>query len=147
MEWVANNIQYLRQECYKPNESYKSCESNFQHLCPNNPILTCNCSDSKFCAELPNDNGWLKCPDSGKLCSTINCPDGCKGDNSIQDGFSDNTGYITEHVIEHEAQPKHSQRESISWWSGPCVVIGDIREARNSSAEPISSDEHESGNT
>lgn len=126
MEWVANNIQYLHQECYKPNESYESCQSdksscggscnsnNECHVCTNHSERTCNCTG--------------KCADD------------------IQDGFSDNTGYVTEHVIEHEAIGR-TQGKSISWWSGPCIVIGDIREARDSSAEPISNAEHESGNT
>lgn len=129
MEWVANNIQYLHQECYKPNESYKPCESN-----------QCDCdgsAHSKF-----NDNCHICTNHSERTCNcTGTCPD------NIQDGFSDNTGYITEHLIEHEAIGISAKGESISWWSGPCVVIGDIRQARDSSAESISSDKYESGNT
>lgn len=119
---LDNNDKYLRKErnkSYKCSESSKSCfacesdkriESNFQHICPNNPILTCNCSDSKFCAELPNDNGWIKCPESGKICSIIDCPSGCKGDSA----------------------DKSEQQNKV--YGCPCVVIGNYCETSSDSA-------------
>ena len=36
-------------------EPIKSSESPFDHVCPNNPILTCNCANPNECAELGSD--------------------------------------------------------------------------------------------
>ena len=55
----------------------KSNESTYDHICPNNPILTCNCTDPKFCAELGSD------PDR----QYRDVPDG------DHDGFADNIDY------------------------------------------------------
>jgi len=80
---LGDYIQQLREVSDKPNqrdESCFACKPSESHQCPNNSILTCNCADDKFCAEQPNDNGWFTCPDSGKLCNILTCPDGCKGD-------------------------------------------------------------------
>ena len=80
---LGDYIRHLQEVDKQSNKSCVACEPiepGFEHVCPSNPILTCNCTDPKFCAEQPDNNGWIKCPDSGKLCSVIDCPDGCKGD-------------------------------------------------------------------
>jgi hypothetical protein len=99
---LGDYIKQLSEVGNEPNERCFACEPNKpseSHQCPNNPILTCNCADNKFCAEQPNDNGWFTCPDSGKLCNVLTCPDGCKGDRNDDkcpnhDGFSDNLDYV-----------------------------------------------------
>jgi hypothetical protein len=118
------HLQEVDKQSDKPCVACEPAESSFDHICPNNPILTCNCTDPKFCAEL-GDNGWIKCPDSGKLCSVIDCPDGCKGD---KDGFADN--------IDYTGIPIPTKRESAKrGW--PCVVVGAIPETWVSTAKHI----------
>ena len=49
-----------------------------------------------------NNTAFIKCPDSGKLCSRIDCPDGCKGDSpasgqsALSSGFSAVSGAVCE---------------------------------------------------
>jgi hypothetical protein len=55
---LGDYIRHLQEVDKQPDQSCVACEpveSNFSHICPNNPILTCNCTDPKFCAELGND--------------------------------------------------------------------------------------------
>ena len=94
---------------------------NFQHICPNNPILTCNCGDPNDCPELgddpdnqhvkPNKYGNIVCPDSGKLCSINVCDKGCKGDST--------------------------KSEDTSFIGSPCVIVGSYSETTDYSAKPV----------
>lgn len=130
---LGDYIQQLREVSDKSDqrdESCFACKPSEPHQCPNNSILTCNCADDKFCAEQPNDNGWLKCPESGKLCSVIDCPDGCKGDkHADNDGFADNIDYIG------NPYPSTKGKDAVSGW--PCVVVGGFCETGTSPAERI----------
>jgi hypothetical protein len=111
-------------------EPSKSNESNFDHICPNNPILTCNCTDPKFCAELGNDPdsqyGNKRCPESGRICNESVCPNECLGD---KDGFSDNLDYTGIPI------PNSKGKNSVSGW--PCVVVGAICETWTTATERI----------
>ena len=153
MATLGDYIQHLREvdnQSYKCDESSQPCiacepnkrgESGFQHICPNNPILNCNCSDPKFCAEQPNDNGWIKCPDSGKLCSVIDCPDGCKGDKpNNHDGFADNIEYTH---IEGQPIPNTKREATNSGW--PCVVVGGFCETGANPTEHVYGTEPSTG--
>ena len=106
---LGDYIQQLREVSNKPNECDKSCQSdkscesnqrdcggsqhanadnnNFQHICPNNPIITCNCGNPNDCPELgddpdkqSNEYGNKRCPSSGRICNDSVCPGECKGD-------------------------------------------------------------------
>jgi hypothetical protein len=90
-------------------EPSKSNQSNFDHICPNNPILTCNCTDPKFCAELGND------------------PDRQYRDPEDRDGFADN--------IDYTGIPIPKGKDAVSGW--PCVVVGAVCEAWTTAAECI----------
>jgi hypothetical protein len=138
---LGDYIQQLREVGNEPNqrdESCIACKPSEPHQCPNNSILTCNCADDKFCAEQPNDNGWFTCPDSGKLCNILTCPDGCKGDkHADNDGFADNIDYIG------NPYPSTKGEDAVSGW--PCVVVGGFCETGTSPAERICGTESSTG--
>ena len=107
---------------------------NFQHPCPNNPILTCNCGDPNDCVELGNDpdnqhvDGNKSCPDSARACNERTCPGECKGD------------------TEGQPIPTAPQRKgAVS--SRPRFVLGAICEAWINSSERVSGSEHSSRDT
>jgi hypothetical protein len=122
---LGDYIQQLQEVDKQPDQSCVACvapESNFDHICPNNPILTCNCTDPKFCAELGND------------------PDRQYRDTTDKDGFADNIDYTGIPV------PTSPQRkDAVSGW--PCVVVGAICEAGVSASECVSGSEHSAGHT
>jgi hypothetical protein len=133
---LGDYIRHLQEVDKQPDQSCVACvspESNFDHICPNNPILTCNCTDPKFCAELGSNpdnivDGNKRCPDSGLICNDRVCPNECLGD-----GFSDNLDYTH---IQPEGIPYPAKRESkkLGW---PCVVVGAICETGTTTAEHI----------
>ena len=137
-------LQEVNQQSNQPNvagESSESSRSTYDHICPNNPILTCNCTDPKFCAELGNDpdnlvDGNKRCPDSGRICNERDCPNECLGDN---DGFSDNLEYTGIPI------PTPKGKSAVSGW--PCVVVGAICETWVGSSECVSGSEHSAGHT
>jgi hypothetical protein len=130
---LGDYIRHLQEVDKQPDQSdvaSQSVESSFDHICPNNPILTCNCSDPNACAELGNDpdnqHGNKRCPDSGRICNDRDCPNECLGD---KDGFSDNLDYTGIPI------PSTKGKSSISCW--PRVVVGAICETWVSTAERI----------
>jgi hypothetical protein len=143
---VDDNDKYVREECNKPNESNfasKSDQSKFDHICPNNPILTCNCADPKYCAELGSDpdgattqtegtrteegrDGNKRCPESGRVCNERVCPQECLGD---KDGFSDNLEYTGIPI------PTPKRENAVGGW--PCVVVGAVCETWDTTTERI----------
>jgi hypothetical protein len=130
---MGNNARYVQEINQQPDQSCVACfspESSFDHICPNNPILTCNCSDPNACAELGNDpdnqHGNKRCPESGRICHESVCPNECLGD---KDGFADNIDYTGIPV------PTPQRKDTISGW--PCVVVGAVCETWVSTAERI----------
>jgi hypothetical protein len=130
---LGDYIRHLQEVDKQPDQSNVSSqptESSFDHICPNNPILTCNCTDPKFCAELGSDPdrqyGNKRCPDSGRICNERDCPNECLGD---KDGFADNIDYTGIPI------PTTKGKSAISGW--PCVVVGAICETWVSTAERI----------
>jgi hypothetical protein len=131
---MGNNARYVQEVGQQSDQPCVACEpsksdqSKFDHICPNNPILTCNCSDPNACAELGNDpdnaHGNKVCPDSGKVCNTAVCPNECLGD---KDGFSDNLDYT--------GIPYPKGKATVSGW--PCVVVGAVCEAWTTTAEHV----------
>jgi hypothetical protein len=137
---LGDYIRHLQEVDKQPNQSNvanQPVESNFEHICPNNPILTCNCTDPNACAELGNDpdniDGNKRCPDSGRVCNNRVCPNECLGD---KDGFADN--------IDYTGIPIPTQRESAKrGW--PCVVVGAIPETWSDASECVSRSPDSSG--
>lgn len=121
-------IGRLHEVNQQPHQSYVACvpaQPSFEHICPNNPILTCNCTDPKYCAELSSNarqsSTFIKCPDSGKLCTRIDCSEGCKGDSTA------------------------SRQGALS--SGSGAVSGTICEAGTTASQCVSRSEHSAGDT
>jgi hypothetical protein len=140
---LGDYIRHLQEVDKQSNQPCVACEpaeSNFDHICPNNPILTCNCSDPNACAELGNDpdnaNGNKRCPDSGLICNDRVCPNECLGD---KDGFSDNLDYTGIPV------PAPKREAAVRGW--PCVVVGAIPETWDSTGERVSECEHRAEHT
>jgi hypothetical protein len=102
-------------------EPLESSQSTYDHICPNNPILTCNCTDPKYCAELGDD------PDHQYRDPT----------DSNQDGFADNIDYTGIPI------PTPKRQDSVGGW--PCVVVGAVCETWVSSSECVSGSEHSAG--
>jgi hypothetical protein len=137
---VATLGDYIRHLQEVDNQSNKPCvacepsksnESKFDHICPNNPILTCNCVDPKYCAELGSNpdnivDGNKRCPDSGLICNDRVCPNECLGDH---DGFSDNLDYTGIPI------PTTQRKDAVSGW--PCVVVGAVCETWTTAAEHV----------
>ena len=144
---VDDNDKYVREKRVQSDkpciacEPSKSSQSTYDHICPNNPILTCNCTDPKYCAELGADpdgatDGNKICPDSGKVCNDRVCPNTCKGDS---DGFADNIDYTGIPI------PSPKREAAVSSW--PCVVVGAVCETSNTAGECVSRSEHSAGDT
>jgi hypothetical protein len=110
---LGDYIRHLQEVDKQSNQSCVACvapESNFSHICPNNPILTCNCTDPKYCAELGSD------------------PDRQYRDAPDNDGFADN--------IDYTGIPIPAQRkDAVRGW--PCVVVGAIPETWTTTAEHV----------
>jgi hypothetical protein len=84
-----------------------SDNNNYQHICPRNPLRQCNCSDS--CADDDNGvDGNKRCPTSGRICNTRDCPDECLD----------------------------TERKN-NYGGGPCVVVGDYTETSVKSVQSI----------
>jgi hypothetical protein len=128
---LGDYIRHLQEVGQQPDQPCVACvspESSFDHICPNNPILTCNCSDPNACAELGND------PDGNNTDTDRNedrCPD--------HDGFSDNIEYTG------IPYPSPTRKDAVSGW--PCVVVGAIPETWASASECVSGHQHSEGNT
>jgi hypothetical protein len=145
---LGDYIQQLREVGKQPDQPCFACEpsesgqTTYDHICPNNPILTCNCADPKYCAELGSDpdgattktertgteegrDGNKRCPESGRTCNERVCPNECLGD---KDGFADN--------IDYTGIPIPTKRESkkLGW---PCVVVGAVCETWVTATEHI----------
>jgi hypothetical protein len=115
------HLQEVNKQSDKPCVACEPSESNFDHICPNNPILTCNCTDPKYCAELGND------------------PDRQYRDPADKDGFSDNLEYTGIPI------PPAKRESKVSGW--PCVVVGDVCETWTTAAECVPGSEHSGWNT
>jgi hypothetical protein len=144
---LGDYIRHLQEVDKQPDQSCIACvafESSFEHICPNNPILTCNCADPKYCAELGSDpdrqhngvDGNKLCPDSGRVCNERDCPDECLGD---KDGFADNIDYTGIPIPTTKREGKER-----GW---PCVIVGAICETRTSATERVPGSEHSAGYT
>jgi hypothetical protein len=117
------HLQEVDKQSDKPCVACEPSESSFDHICPNNPILTCNCADPKYCAELGNDpdRQYRDIPDGDKDGNEDRCPN--------HDGFSDNLDYTGIPI------PTSKGKDAVSGW--PCVVVGAICETGTSASERI----------
>jgi hypothetical protein len=123
------HLQEVNQQSDQSNVASQPVESSFDHICPNNPILTCNCTDPKFCAELGNDpdRQYRDVPDANG--NEDRCPN--------HDGFSDNLEYTGIPI------PSPKREGKVSGW--PCVVVGAVCEAWTTASERVSRGEHSAG--
>jgi hypothetical protein len=115
-------LQEVDKQPDQPNVANQSVESSFEHICPNNPILTCNCTDPKFCAELGND------PDRQY-----------RDPGTDNDGFADNIDYTGIPI------PAPKGKDTLVGW--PCVVVGAFCETWTTAAERVPGSEHSAGHT
>jgi hypothetical protein len=144
MATLGDYIRHLQEVDKQSDKSCVACvapESKFDHICPNNPILTCNCTDPNACAELGNDpdnivDGNKRCPDSGLICNNRVCPNECLGD---KDGFADNINYTG------IPYPTTKGKDAVRGW--PCVVVGAVPETWATATECISGSEHSGRST
>jgi hypothetical protein len=113
------HLQEVNQQSDQSSVASQPVESNFEHICPNNPILTCNCTDPKFCAELGSD------PDRNYNDKYDRNENGCPN----HDGFSDNLDYTGIPI------PSTKRESKVSGW--PCVVVGAVCEAWTTATECI----------
>jgi hypothetical protein len=132
---LGDYIKHLQEVGKQPDQSCfacepsKSSESTFDHICPNNPILTCNCTDPKFCSELGSD------PDRQYNDKHDRSEDRCPN----HDGFSDNLDYTGIPI------PTPQRKDAVSGW--PCVVVGAVCETGASASECVSGSEHSGRDT
>jgi hypothetical protein len=117
------HLQEVDKQSDKPCVACEPVESSFEHICPNNPILTCNCTDPKYCAELGND------PDR----QYRDAP------NADNDGFADNIDYTGIPI------PTPKRQDTLVGW--PCVVVGAFSETWTTAAECVPGSEHSAGHT
>jgi hypothetical protein len=118
---MGNDARYVQEINKQPDQSCVACvspESSFDHICPNNPILTCNCTDPNACAELGNDPDGNGADDAG---NEDRCPN--------HDGFSDNLDYTG------IPYPSTKGKDAVSGW--PCVVVGAVCETWTTATERI----------
>jgi hypothetical protein len=133
---LGDYIRHLQEVDKQSNQPCVACEpveSSFDHICPNNPILTCNCTDPNACAELggdPDGNGT-----SGDSANNAGNEDRCPN----HDGFADNIEYTGIPI------PSTKGKSKVRGW--PCVVVGAVCEAWDNSAERVSGSEHSAGHT
>ena len=121
---LGDYIRHLQEVDKQSDQSCVSCqpvESSFDHICPNNPILTCNCTDPKFCAELGSDpdRQYRDVSDTGN------------------DGFADNIDYTGIPV------PATKREGAKRGW--PCVIVGAVCETWVDASECISRSPDSSG--
>lgn len=133
---LGDYIRYLQEVDKQSDQSCVACEpikSGFEHLCPNNPILTCNCANPNTCAELGSDpdgnfvDGNKICPKSGKICNDRVCPNECLDE------------------LEYAGNPYPKRKSAVSGW--PCVVVGALPETGFTTGECVSECEHSAGDT
>jgi hypothetical protein len=127
---VDDNDKYVREECNQPNESNfasKSDQSKFDHICPNNPILTCNCTDPKYCAELGSDPDGTATQTEGT--GTEEGRSRNEDGGPVKDGFSDNLEYTGIPI------PTPKGKNAVGGW--PCVVVGAVCETWTTTTERI----------
>ncbi len=130
---VDDNDKHLREERQQSHEPYFSCEpsksdeSKFDHICPNNPILTCNCTDPKYCSELGSD------PDGASTEAERTGTEEGRSRNEdggpVKDGFSDNLEYTGIPI------PTPKGKNAVGGW--PCVVVGAVCETWTTTTERI----------
>jgi hypothetical protein len=122
---LGDYIRHLQEVGKQPDQSCVACEpgksseSTYDHICPNNPILTCNCVDPKYCAELGSD------PDRNYNDKYDGNEDRCPN----HDGFSDNLDYTGIPI------PTSKGKNAVSGW--PCVVVGAVCETWTTAAERV----------
>ena len=110
-------IGRLQEVNEQPHQSYVACVPA-QPSYANN---SADCGSADTNSNVGEYSAFIKCPDSGKLCTRIDCPNGCKGD------------------------PTAQGQSALS--SGSGIVSGTVCEAGTTASQCISRSEHSAGNT
>ena len=120
---LGDYIGRLHEVNQQPHQSYVACvpaQPSYADASPSNFSASHNANrDSGINAG--QSSSFIKCPDSGKLCTRIDCPNGCKGDSTA------------------------SRQSALS--SGSSAVSGTVCEARITAGECVSRSEHSAGDT
>jgi hypothetical protein len=113
---LGDYIGRLQKVNEQSHQSYVACV-------PAQPSYANNTADcgSADTNNASRNNAFIKCPDSGKLCSRIDCPNGCKGD------------------------PPAQGQSALS--SGSSAVSGAVCEAGTTASQCVSRSEHSAGDT
>ena len=118
--WVmGNNARYVQEINQQSHQSYVACVPAQPSYADTN--ADCGSADTNNAFRNNTEPAFIRCPDSGKLCTRIDCPNGCKGD------------------------PPAQGQSALS--SGSSIVSGAVCEARTTASECVSRSEHSAGNT
>jgi len=112
----TNTYAYARVNAHFDTESkFIELNQSAEHTEPKQSIkFTADCY-----ANTTNEHGWKHCPNSGKLCTTADCPDRCRED---------------------------VRRQDTNPWPWPCVIPGANSQSNASSAKLVSRSTYWSGN-
>ena len=113
---LGDYIGRLQKVNEQPHQSYVACVPAQPSYADN----TANCGSTDT-NNASRNNAFIKCPDSGKLCTRIDCPNECNGDTTAQG------------------------QSALS--SGSSAVSGTICEAGTTASQCISRSEHSAGHT
>ena len=114
---LGDYIGRLQEVNEQSHQSYVACVPA-QPSYANN---TADCSSANTNSNVGESSAFIKCPNSGKLCTRIDCPNGCKGDPTAQ-----GQGTLS---------------------SGSGTVSGVICEAGATASQCVSRSEHSAGDT
>ena len=116
---LGDYIGRLQEVNQQPHQSYVACVPAQPSYADTN--ANCGSADTNNASRNNAEHIFIKCPDSGKLCSRIDCPNGCNGDTTAQ------------------------RQSALS--SGSSTVSGVVYEARTTASQCVSRSEHSAGNT
>ena len=119
---LGDYIKQLREVDNKRYESNVTCQSNKPNCY--------SCHDTGYdasgyaCSCTESDHGWVKCPDTGRTCSTASCPNGCKGDRD-EDRCPSHDKFSTELESNKDSTSSGcAEGEAVNRWPWPCVIPG-----------------------
>ena len=116
---LGDYIGRLQEINEQPHQSYVACVPAQPSYADNTASNISADHDTRNNAR--ESSAFIKCPNSGKLCTRIDCPNGCNGD------------------------PTAQGQSALS--SGSSTVSGVVYEARTTASECVSRSEHSAGDT
>ena len=116
---LGNNARYVQEINQQSHQSYVACVPAQPSYADTN--ADCGSADTNNASRNNTEHAFIRCPDSGKLCSRIDCPNGCKGD------------------------PPAQGQSALS--SGSSIVNRAVCETRTTASQCISRSKHSAGDT